>query len=147
MLYSALLALEISVTNNPNNSYDIMDLVQLNQYSENVNCVCRPLSSKKQEEHMCGGHVTGSFAGGSRKGLQRGRQTQFMFSDLTDLVKQNPLCHMNYSIIFTEINFFRNFMFPYKNSNQSFQSNLLIHIHLACSVIVLGFISAALVPY
>ena len=27
-----------SVTNNSNNSYDIMDLVYLNQYSENVNC-------------------------------------------------------------------------------------------------------------
>ena len=36
----------ISVTNNPNNSYNIMDLVQLNHYSENVNCgLLAPLKS------------------------------------------------------------------------------------------------------
>ena len=40
-----------------------------------------PLSSKKQEERLRGGHVTGSFAGGSREGLQRARQTQFTFSE------------------------------------------------------------------
>ena len=38
-------------------------------------------SKRKQEERMRGGHVTGCFAGGSREGLQRGRQTQFRFSE------------------------------------------------------------------
>ena len=38
-------------------------------------------SEKKKEERLHGGHVTGSFAGGSREGLQRGRQTQFTFSE------------------------------------------------------------------
>ena len=36
------------------------------------------------------GHVTGYFAGGS-------------FSWIVHLAKLNPNCHMNYSIIFTEI--------------------------------------------
>ena len=41
---------------------------------------------------------------GSREGLQRARQTQCC-SRITHLAKQNPDCHMNYSIIFTEISF------------------------------------------
>ena len=50
------------------------------------------------------GHVTGYFAGGSREGLERARQTQ-CFSQIIHLAKLNPKCHVNYSIIFTEINF------------------------------------------
>ena len=42
-----------------------------------------------------GGHVTGYFAGGSREGLQRARQTQCS-SRLTHLAKLNPNRHMNY---------------------------------------------------
>ena len=42
--------------------------------------------------------------GGWREGLQRARQTQCC-SQLTHLAKLNPNCHMNYSIIFTEISF------------------------------------------
>ena len=54
---------------------------------------------------MCAsGHVTGNFAGGSCEGLKRARQTQ-CFSRITHLAKLNPNCHMNYSIIFTEISF------------------------------------------
>ena len=41
------------------------------------------------------GHVTGNFAGGSREGLTRARQTQCC-SRLTHLAKLNPKCHMNY---------------------------------------------------
>ena len=47
--------------------------------------------------------MTGYFAGGSREELERARQT--MFSWLIHLAKLNPKCHMNYSIIFTEISF------------------------------------------
>ena len=36
---------------------------------------------REEEECMRGGHVTGSFTGGSREGLQRGRETQFRFSE------------------------------------------------------------------
>ena len=32
-------------------------------------------SEKKKEERLRGGHVTGSFARGSREGLQRAQQT------------------------------------------------------------------------
>ena len=39
----SLVLYKISVTNNSNNSYDNLDLVELNLYSEKVNCVCRPL--------------------------------------------------------------------------------------------------------
>ena len=49
-------------------------------------------------------HMTGYFAGGSREGLERARQTQ-CFSRIIHLAKLNPKCHMNYSIIFTEISF------------------------------------------
>ena len=48
--------------------------------------------------------MTGYFAGGSREGLERARQTQ-CFSRIIHLVKLNPNCRMNYSIIFTEISF------------------------------------------
>ena len=37
--------------------------------------------SEKKEKRMRGGHMTGNFAEGSRKGLQRGQQTQFTFSE------------------------------------------------------------------
>ena len=58
-----------------------------------------------EEAGACaGGHVTGYFAGGSHEGLQRARQTHCC-SRLTHLAKLNPNCHMNYSIIFTEISF------------------------------------------
>ena len=50
------------------------------------------------------GHVTGYFPGGSREGLERARQTQ-CFSRIIHLAKLNPKCHMNYSIIFTDISF------------------------------------------
>ena len=53
------------------------------------------------------GHVTGqrSLRGrGSRKGLQRAPTNTMLFSDY-HLAKLNPKCHMNYSIIFTEISF------------------------------------------
>ena len=55
----------------------------------------------------CSGHVTGqrSLRGrGSRKGLQRAPTNTMLFSDY-HLAKLNPNCHMNYSIIFTEISF------------------------------------------
>ena len=42
-----------------------------------------------------GGHVTGYFAGGSREGLERARQTQ-CYSRIIHLAKLNPNCHMNY---------------------------------------------------
>ena len=41
---------------------------------------------------------------GSREGLERARQTQCC-SRIIHLAKLNPKCHMNYSIIFTEISF------------------------------------------
>ena len=41
---------------------------------------------------------------GSRKGLQRAPTNTMLFSDY-HLAKLNPNCHMNYSIIFTEISF------------------------------------------
>ena len=47
------------------------------------------------------GHVTGCFAGGCREGLKGARQTTMDHH----LAKLNPNCHMNYSIIFTEISF------------------------------------------
>ena len=47
-----------------------------------IKCYCLTMAcSEKKEERMRGGHVTGSLAGGSREGLQRGRQTQFTFSE------------------------------------------------------------------
>ena len=60
--------------------------------------------SPRRSRVCAGGHVTGYFAGGSREGLQRAWQTQCC-SRLTHLAKLNPNCHMNYSIIFTEISF------------------------------------------
>ena len=62
-----------------------------------------------REEEGCAhsGHVTGqsSLRGrGSRKGLQRAPTNTMLFSDY-HLAKLNPKCHMNYSIIFTEISF------------------------------------------
>ena len=39
--------------------------------------------------------MTGYFAGGSREGIQRARQTQCC-SRFTHLAKLNPNCHMNY---------------------------------------------------
>ena len=41
---------------------------------------------------------------GSRKGLQRAPTNTMLFSD-HHLAKLNHKCHMNYSIIFTEISF------------------------------------------
>ena len=38
------------------------------------------------------------------KDFQRARQTQ-CFSQIINLAKLNPNCHMNYSIIFTEVSF------------------------------------------
>ena len=46
-------------------------------------------SEKKKEERMCGGHVTGSFAGGSREGLQRADKHSLR-SRSADLAKLNP---------------------------------------------------------
>ena len=51
------------------------------------------------------GHVTGSFAGGSRDRYQGGGIHNSL-SQSIDLAKLNPNCHMNYSIIFTEISFY-----------------------------------------
>ena len=48
--------------------------------------------------------MTGYFTGGSRERLERARQTQ-CYSRIIHLAKLNPNCHMNYSIIFTEISF------------------------------------------
>ena len=66
--------------------------------------------------------MTGYFAGGSREGLQRARQTQCC-SRLTHLAKLNPSCHMNYSIIFTEISF-------------SLETSIIVHYSLlfACAL-------------
>ena len=61
----------------------------------------------KREGCVRSGHVTGqrSLRGrGSRKGLQRAPTNTMLFSDY-HLAKLNPKCHMNYSIIFTEISF------------------------------------------
>ena len=41
---------------------------------------------------------------GSREGLSKGPSNTMLFSD-HHLAKLNPNCHMNYSIIFTEISF------------------------------------------
>ena len=48
--------------------------------------------------------MTGYLTGCSREGLERARQTQ-CYSRIIHLAKLNPNCHMNYSIIFTEISF------------------------------------------
>ena len=50
------------------------------------------LLTKEKEKRMRGGHMTGSFAGGSREGLQRGRQKDKnnLRSWSTDLAKLNP---------------------------------------------------------
>ena len=66
---------------------------------------CAKMAPRKVEG--CSGHVTGqrSLHGrGSRKGLQRAPTNTMLFSDY-HLAKLNPNCHMNYSIIFTEISF------------------------------------------
>ena len=63
--------------------------------------------SPRKEKDARSGHVTGqrSLRGrGSRKGLQRAPTNTMLFSDY-HLAKLNPNCHMNYSIIFTEISF------------------------------------------
>ena len=83
-------------------------------------CVCRcrlksfaatssALRGPSLEREGCArsGHVTGqrSLRGrGSRKGLQRAPTNTMLFSDYHS-AKLNPKCHMNYSIIFTEISF------------------------------------------
>ena len=62
---------------------------------------------RKVEERAHSGHVTGqrSLRGrGSRKGLDWAPTNTMLFSDY-HLAKLNPNCHMNYSIIFTEISF------------------------------------------
>ena len=47
-------------------------------------------AEKNKGELACAsGHVTGNFAGGSREGLQRARQTQCC-SRITHLAKLNP---------------------------------------------------------
>ena len=48
--------------------------------------------------------TTGGGGSGSCEGLERARQTQCC-SRIIHLAKLNPNCHMNYSIIFTEISF------------------------------------------
>ena len=65
------------------------------------------MDAEKGEGCARSGHVTGqrSLRGrGSRKGLQRAPTNTMLFSDY-HLAKLNPNCHMNYSIIFTEISF------------------------------------------
>ena len=65
------------------------------------------MAPRKVEGCARSGHVTGqrSLRGrGSRKGLQRAPTNTMLFSDY-HLAKLNPNCHMNYSIIFTEISF------------------------------------------
>ena len=51
------------------------------------------------------GHVTDSFAGGSREDFKGGDKHNSL-SQSIDLAKLNPNCHVNYSIIFTEISFY-----------------------------------------
>ena len=69
------------------------------------------------------GHVIGQRSHrrrGSRKGLQRAPTNTMLFSDY-HLAKLNPNCHMNYSIIFTEITFSR------ETSNLMQTSENLLH--------------------
>ena len=71
------------------------------------NLACAKMAPRKQEGCARSSHVTGqrSLRGrGSRKGLQRAPTNTMLFSDY-HLAKLNPKCHMNYSIIFTEISF------------------------------------------
>ena len=65
------------------------------------------MAPRKVEGYARSGHVTGQGSlrrRGSRKGLQRAPTNTMLFSDY-HLAKLNPKCHMNYSIIFTEISF------------------------------------------
>ena len=48
------------------------------------------------------GQVTGSFAGGSRNDFKEGDKHNSLSWSI-DLAKLYPNCHMNYSIIFTDI--------------------------------------------
>ena len=71
------------------------------------NLACAKMAPRKQEGCARSGHVTGQRSlrrRGSRKGLQRAPTNTMLFSD-NHLAKLNPKCHMNYSIIFTEISF------------------------------------------
>ena len=52
---------------------------------------------------LMGGHVTGSFLGVACE-TSKGAVNTIHFSRSIDLAKLNLNCHMNYSIIFTEIN-------------------------------------------
>ena len=53
------------------------------------------------------GHMTGSFVGGSHEDSKRREYTiHFLGVRSIHLSKLNPNCHMNYSIIFTEISFY-----------------------------------------
>ena len=61
--------------------------------------------------------MTGYFAGGSREGLV-GPTNTMLFSDY-HLAKLNPNCHMNYSIIFTEISF------SPETSNSSYKNSFI----------------------
>ena len=75
-------------------------------FLQGKNLACAKMAPRK-EGCVRSGHVTGqrSLRGrGSRKGLQRAPTNTMLFSDY-HLAKLNPKCHMNYSIIFTEISF------------------------------------------
>ena len=52
---------------------------------------------------------SGSFAGGSRE-TSKGAVNTIQFLNI-DLAKLNPNCHMNYSIICTEISFYPELQF------------------------------------
>ena len=79
---------------------------QLNTIQGNK-LACAKMAPRKVEGRARSGHVTGqrTLRGrGSRKGLDRAPTNTMLFSDY-HLAKLNPNCHMNYSIIFTEISF------------------------------------------
>ena len=50
------------------------------------------------------GHVTGQVQNRGRS--ETGLATIIISSQSSDLAKLNPICHMDYSIIFTEISFY-----------------------------------------
>ena len=52
------------------------------------------------------GHVTGQVHGGYPRTSKGQLQAQFTISGSLDFAKLNPDCHMNYSVIFTEISFY-----------------------------------------
>ena len=84
-----------TVTNNSNNSYDNLDLVWLNLYSEKMNCVYRRLVVFVATPCTATCHVTLH----ARPTCSRDGNSE------TELADRRIGLNMNFSIIFTEISF------------------------------------------